>query len=283
LERQGRGDTRDAALVLNNWSAMLQQAGQHLRAVALSERAVRIARERDGEHGASMVMLRSYGNALCAVGRCAEGVPLVEEAVSKAVAAGSARRRYSSVSTAATVHIGAGNVSRAAELLQEAERLLDSGRAEMPGQQAILERRQAQLALLRGDHAAAVTVAKRAAGREDDLRQDGGAAMQLMLVLAEALNAQGDFEAARAAAKRALEMTAPDDGMRHSSWAGQGHLELGVALAGLGDLGAGRAELGEALAHLRASLGPDAPFTRRALAQLERLGSPAPSPAFAAR
>ncbi|MEO7732576.1 MAG: serine/threonine-protein kinase [Kofleriaceae bacterium] len=76
LERQGLGDTRDAALVLSNWSTMLQNAGQPLRAVALSERAVRIARARDSEHGASLAMLRSYGSALCAVGRCAAALPV---------------------------------------------------------------------------------------------------------------------------------------------------------------------------------------------------------------
>src|SRR5262249_60721991 len=81
LESQGRGDTRDAALVLNNWSTMLRNAGQPLRAMSLAERAVGIARERDGEHGASQVMLRSYADALCAVGRCSEAVSFADEAV----------------------------------------------------------------------------------------------------------------------------------------------------------------------------------------------------------
>jgi serine/threonine-protein kinase len=274
LDRQGRGDTRDAALVLNNWSTMLQNAGQHLQAVPLSERAVRIARERDSEHGATPVMLRTYGNALCAVGRCAEAVPFVDEAVAKAPATGSLRRRYGALSTAATVHGRAGNLDRAAELLREAGRLFEMGRAEMPGQQAVLERREAQLALLRGDHGTAVALAERAATREEDLRIDTNARMQLMLVLAEARNEHGDFEEARAAAEGALTLAdAARGGLEHSAYAGQGHLERGVALAGQGSPEAARVELLSALDHLRASAGPDAASTRRAQVQVERLAS----------
>ena len=278
LDRQGRGDTRDAALVLNNWSTMLQNAGQQLRAIPLSERAVRIARERDSEHGAAVVLLRTYANALCAVGRCAEAVPIVEEAVAKAPATGSQRRRYGALSTAVSVHAGAGNLARAAELLREAGRILEASRAELPGQQAVLERRLAELALLRGDSRAAVTLAERAGTRAEDLRHNSHATLQLMLVLAEARSDEGDFAGAGVAARRALAISnATPEGMRHSSFAGQGHLELGVALAGQGSREAARAELRQARAHLEASLGPDAPLARRARSQLERLDSPSSS------
>jgi eukaryotic-like serine/threonine-protein kinase len=272
LEGQGRGDTRDAALVLNNWSTMLQNAGQHLRAAQLSERAVRIARERDGEHGAGLALLRSYGNALCMVGRCAEAVPFFEEAVAKSAAAGSARRRYATLTAAANAQTGVGNLARAAELLEEAKRLLEAGRAEMPRQQALLELRLAQLALRRGDHGAAAAMARRAAARHEDLRLDFPTAVQVHVVLAEAENERGDFAAARAAAERARALAESEGAMPRSTWAGRARLEVGVALAGLGDHPAAREELRRALDHLLASVGPGAPFTRRALAQLERLG-----------
>ena len=273
MERQGRGDTREAALVLNNWSTMLINEGQQLQAVPLAEKAIRIARERDSEHGANPVLLRTYATVLCVVGRCPEAVPVAEEAVAKSPSTASLRRRYGALGTAAIVEARAGNLARAQELLGEAGRLLEAGRAEMPGQQAVLERRQAQLALLRGDAAAAVALAERAASRQEDLRIDTHSEMQLMLVLAEARNETGDFDGARTAAERALTiLRAAPEPMPRSSYVGQAHLERGIALAGRGDIRGGRDELGQALDHFRATLGPDSPSTRRALAQLERLG-----------
>jgi serine/threonine protein kinase len=270
VESQGRGDTRDAALVLNNWGSLLRYAGQPLRAVALFERAVGIARARDGEHGASAVMLRAYAEALCAVGRCDEGVAVADEAVVKAAAASSPRRHYAALGTAATVHAGAGQLDRAAEMLQQAGRLLEARRGELPGQHVVFERRLAQLALLRGDAGLAATLCERAAAREDELRMDNNGAMQLMLVLAQAHNEHGDFAAAGAAAERALALAGDSGGC--SSWVGQGHLELGVSRAGQGNLEAGRTELRLGLPQLEACSGPDAPPTRRARAELDRLG-----------
>jgi len=271
LERQGLADTRDAALVLSNWSSMLQNAGQHLRAVALAERAVRIARARDSEHGASITMLRSYGNALCAIGRCAAALPFVDEAMTKAAAASSPRRQYLAMSAAATIHAEAGELARAAALLDEAAVLLEAHRAELPEQQAVLERRRARLALLQGDAQAGLALAARAATRGDDLRVDSNAAMQVTLVLAEAQNTTGAYDAARATAEQALTKTEAWQGMPHSSWEGRMHLERGVALVGQGDREAGRAELRLALEHLQATVGPDADPTQRAIRQLARV------------
>jgi ATP/maltotriose-dependent transcriptional regulator MalT len=169
--------------------------------------------------------------------------------------------------------MGAGNLERATELMREAEELLNRDRAQMPGQQAVVERRLAQLALLRGDVAQAVAIAERAAGRAEDLRYDDNATLQLMLVLAEARSARGDFAAARTAAARAVEMAQAGEILSHSTWAGLAHLQLGVALAGQGETAPARQELQRALDHLRPSLGPEAPPTRKAAAQLQRLGA----------
>ena len=88
LEAQGRGQTRLAAVVLNNWSAMLQDAGRHHAAVPLSERAVRIARDRDTENGASLTQLVTYGSALTVVGRPAEAVPVAGGSAGEGAARG---------------------------------------------------------------------------------------------------------------------------------------------------------------------------------------------------
>jgi hypothetical protein len=93
--------------------------------------------------------------------------------------------------------------------------------------------------------------------------------IKLEVLLAECSNAHGDFERARAAVGRALPLATRYLGeLTHSLYMGQSYLELGIALAGLGDQDAGRAEVRRAVEHLEASVGPDAALTRRAKARL---------------
>jgi len=139
---------------------------------------------------------------------------------------------------------------------------------------AALERYLTRMALARGDASEAVALARRGLARLDASSRPANEMMPALIVLAEAQNSHGEFVAARATAQRALKMATERLGeLEHSYNAGQAHGELGVALAGLGDLQSGRSELEQALTHLRSSVGPDAPYTRRALAQLQRLGS----------
>jgi serine/threonine-protein kinase len=277
LESQGLEHSRDAAVVLNNWGVMWQNAGQHARALPLCERAVRVARERDTERGAGASLLRAYALTLCTVGRCVEAVPLMQEAVVKARAQGSPRRLVAQLVTSAQVYQQARDLERAAQALREAEGVLKADPSAAPYQYALLDRALARLALARGDSGAAVTLARRGAAREGDPDVSSADILQLQLALAEACNAHRDFDAARAAAERALQIATPMLGeLKHSLPVGQSRLELGVALAGQGNPEAGRDELRLALEHLRDSVGPDAPSTRRAVSELERLASALP-------
>jgi len=272
LEGQGLDRSRDAAIVLNNWGVMWQNAGQHARAVPLCERAVRVARERDTERGAGASLLRALALALCAVGRCSEAVPLMEEALGKARAEGSPRRLVGQLISAANVYREAGRLDLAARTLEEVERMLKADSRAAPFQYALTDRAHARLSLARGEPAAAVEQARRGLGREPDSDRAVADTLQLHLVLAEGCNERGDFAAARVAAERALQAATSMLGeLTHSLHVGQSRVELGVALAGQGNLEAGRGELRLALDNLRNSVGPDAPSTRRALAQLERL------------
>jgi eukaryotic-like serine/threonine-protein kinase len=271
LERQGLGDTYEAALSLHSWSVLLQNAGQHLRAVEVLERAVEIARQHEGDPATAAVMLRSYATALCAVGRCPQAAAVADESIAVSAAA-SPRRRYLVVSAAATVHALAGGFDRAAALLSEAETLLASCRAALPAQDAVLQRRAAQLARLRGERAASRDLVERAAAHEA-LAKDANAAVDVFLALARTRNEDGAFAEAQEAAERALSWRDAWQGMPHSSWQGQIHLERGIARAGRGDVAGGRAELSQAVEHLRETLGPDAPATRRAVEHRQRLGA----------
>jgi serine/threonine protein kinase len=272
LESQGLAQSRDATLVLNNWNSLWYQEGQYLRALPLSERALRIGRARATERGAVAPLLRRHASILCAVGRCREAAPLIEEAVAKARSEASPRRLAATLQSAATVFIGTGDLERAAAALREVEALLTADAATAPGLYAALDAHLARLSLARGDTAATAALAQRGLARPGEKNWD---TVALRLVLAEAENRRGDFATARAAAEESLKLLQEWMGERgRNALMGRAHLELGTALAGQGDTNAARAELERAVAHLEVSAGPDAPTTRRARARRDALGSP---------
>jgi tetratricopeptide (TPR) repeat protein len=271
MESQGLERTRDATSVLANWSRMLQGKGHYLQALPIAERSVRIARERDADSGANSHQLRNVGAALCMVGRCAEALPVLDESLAKARASGSARRVIDSLEHLAMAYRVVGRFDEAARALKEAEDALKAQPADHIAA-AGLDVQAALLALARGDAPGAIALAERALARQAEQVMPYNALVG-WLALAEAQNANRDYPAARAAAQRALELAVRRlDEMKQSCHTGQARLELGTALAGLGNPEAARDELTKALDDLGASLGPDAPYTRRALAQRERLG-----------
>jgi serine/threonine-protein kinase len=275
LEAQGRGQTRVAAIMLSNRSAQLQDAGQYQAAVPLAERAVRIAREQDEENGASPSQLTTLASGLQIVGRPREAQPLFDEAVEKARRMGSPARLVSCLVGSASVRRDLGDLRTASRLLQEAGSAIDSSAGAAPQTRALLDRHLARQALAEGDTKKAVELAQRAA---DEVATYGPPViLSASLALAEAQNADARSGDARATAERCLRIAQGMLGdLEHSYNVGRSHLELGVALAGLGDLPAGRDHLNQALEHLRACVGPDAPSTRRALQQLGRLGAGQP-------
>ena len=268
LESQGLARSRDATLVLNNWGRTWQLKGQFLRAVPLSERALDIGRERATERGAVGPLLRNHATALCAVGRCAEAVPLAEEAIAKARDERSQRRLLTTLLQASVVFADARRFDQAAAALREVEQLLGRDPLAIPNHYAMLDLHQARLALALSDPAAAVVGAERGLARasdDDEVRS-------LALVLAQARNDRGQFAQARAAAERALPLVRQVVGdLPHSLYTGEYRLERGIALVGLGEADTGREELRAAVEQLEASVGPDAPPTRRAKSHLERL------------
>jgi serine/threonine protein kinase len=266
IEQQGLEETLEAWSAFHNWSLALRSAGEDLRAVEMSTRAYDIARRRDSEQGVTSGLLHRHSTMLCAVGRCREAVPLAEEAVAKSVATGSPGRRVTALAIASVVHAGAGDLDRAERMLAESEKLLECCRQQLPDQQAWIERRRAQVALLRGDPRRALELAERARALPH-----ASDTVELMLVLAQAQNETGAFAAARASAAQAAKEDEPWRRRPLSSWAGQIHLESGIARAGEGDRTGGREEVELALRHLQATLGPDAAPTQRAVLALARL------------
>ena len=275
LEAQGLERTRDAASVLSNWSVMLGRAGQYAEALPIAQRAVAIMRERDTEHGAGSTELLVLGNALGKVGRNAEAIPIFEESVEKARTGGSPRRVLAALMLMATAYREAGDFDRAARALNESEATLKVNPGEaQPGQAALLEGHRARLALARGHSGEALALARHALERHDDPASTNHDILSLTLVLAETQIATGDLTGAGASARRALALANELLGGLPYSWQmGQARLQLGIALLRQGNVQEGRKELKLALDDLRRSVGPDAPSTRQALSELERLQS----------
>jgi eukaryotic-like serine/threonine-protein kinase len=275
LESEGLERTRDAATVLNNWSVMLQRAGQYLEAIPIAERGVEIMEERDAERGASNTNLRGLGGALRMVGRNAEAIPILEQALTKARDGGSPRRLIAVLMEAAAAHREGGDLERADRALKECDALLkampETARAEVGG---LVEGHRALLALAGGQAEEGLAWARSALANQRDPERNNLDAFFLTSTLAEAQIANADFDGARQSAERALGLANEMLGeLPHSSHVGQARLDLGIALAGGGDLPAARNQMVQALRHLRPSVGPAAPLTLRALSEQARLAS----------
>ena len=274
LEAQGRDESRLAAIALNDWSAMLQDAGQHQRAVALADRAVRLQRRRDTVGGAALSTLTTYAFALTVVGRSAEAIPILEEAIAKARSAGSPRRLFTTLATCAMTYREVGDLAQAERLMAESEALLKSNPSFPAHLEGLVERNGARIALARGDTARAVELAERSLRRYDADHRPDNETLPGILALAEAENADGRYDAALEAADRAFAMaTSRLGGMTFAYNVGRAHLERGTARAGRGEPEAARDEMEQALTHFRETVGLEAGPARRALAELSRLGS----------
>jgi tetratricopeptide (TPR) repeat protein len=220
-----------------------------------------------------MSNLHGLAGTLCAVGRCAEAVPVMEEALRKGRASGSPKRLAGMLMAASGIYREAGQLDSAGAVLREAETLLAQGAMSTGDGMQRLDRHRARLALARGDARDALRLARRAWTYETDAARTPGHTIALLLLESDALAALGDWNGAAAAAERALAGARQRQGeLAHSSGVGQALLAKARALAGRGAGDLARPVLRESLEHLRESVGPDAHDTRAAEALLARLG-----------
>jgi len=263
LEQEGRENSRDMAVLLNNWSTMLQDAGQMRAAVPISERAIRTVRSADSEHGASPTMLSTYGHALAAVGRYAEAARAFDESLSKALRNGSTRRALRTLNSAIESACESGDTGRARRLLHEEYSILNSQPAKTSYSSGI-DLSEARVALARGDSGRAAAFAGRARSARESVVAE--------MFLARALNAAGRFHEALASAGKAVSLSmAPSGGFQYSFLTGKALLELADANRGLGDLEGARKTLDAAGAHTAATSGSESRTAKRARALRQQL------------
>ena len=263
LESQGLGDTRRMAVNLNNWSAMILESGQMLKAVDVAARAVRVARSADSEHGASLTMLTTYAVALFTTGSHAEATAAFDEALVKARAAGSRPRLISVLALAIGAACAGDDVERAARLLGEANRVLAGEKSAYSRGQ--VEGAAARVALASGDPARAVDWARRALATLEAATRVGTGVLPHRTLLARTLNADGQHAEALRVAERSLASAEERRaGLRYTAAIGLALLEVAAARAGVGETAAATDVLARALEHLNATYGPKADTTLRA-------------------
>jgi len=272
LEHEGQSRSLRAAVQLNNWSVALQNAGQMLEAVELSARAIEISRAADTEHGASLTHLGVYATALTAVGRHDLAKPILDESILKARQAGSAERLLRNLAMAIRSSAEAGDLTRANVLMQEA-RSIKSPNAYATGNLQIAE---AQLADAQGhlDDAVQLATVGVATLSANATTAATFTLLQGRVVLARLLNKAGRHADALVPATQAAAAARKHQGAQAPSWhLGNAVLEEAVAKRGLGDVQAARELAADALAQLRATVGPAARTTHRAEALLSELAT----------
>jgi serine/threonine protein kinase len=265
IEQEGLESTLHAAVVLNNWSALLQNSGRPREAAEISARAVQTARAADTEHGASMTMLSTWGNALSASGDHAGAAVAFEEALQKARAGGSARRLVTALAMAITAAADAGDAPRAAALQAEAEQMLARDTSEYS--RGLVAVGRARAALVAGDRSKIIPLAEDAAAILEHATPAKFSLQPALSFLARVLNREGQHARALVVAQRSLAMAGARLGdQQHSAAHGQAYLEIALAQRGLGEVSAARESARLAMEHLQRTVGPKATVSMRAAA-----------------
>jgi serine/threonine protein kinase len=270
---QRRERTRTAATLHHNWAVALQSAGQIRRAIRESERGVALARELDPETGASPNQLWVFGSALSVVGRHAEAVAAMDEAVARARRSEGTSISFWALVYAGRVYAEAGMPDAADQRFAELDRLIAASPALPAWFAGWRDGYGAAAQVERGNPARAVELAERALATFEAAKRPREI-LPTRLLLARAYNDLGRHEEARAQAAPALAAARERLGdFAHSRGVGLAELELARAAFGSGDPLRARAANERALDHLRASMGDGAPETRRALALRDSLAA----------
>jgi tetratricopeptide (TPR) repeat protein len=258
LESDGLGDTRTAAIVLNNWAVMLQDAGRTVDAATPAARAVAIARAADSENGANFGILQAYANTLAATGHYVLALPAYDESLAKSRATRSPRRVVVALQAAIRAACEAQDRTRADRLLTEAYAVLNADPSPTEYSKAVVEISAARVALANGDTRRAIDLADHAERMFATATTTRAGLVQAQIFHARSLNAGGRFsEAAVAADQSRREAASRLGGFTHSSFMGQALLEVAAAKQGAGDLPAARDAIAHALENLQSAVGPE--------------------------
>lgn len=255
LRAQGRDDTETAGTLLNNWA--LARSEQPLQAEPLLRRAMLIASADGSEASVSPMLLTNMAWTLLDLGRVSEGISAAETAAAAAETAGAGGALFRNQLLRARLYVEAGNLGRAAAVLDEFERRAPD--LVPPGHNAfaVLEELRGLVAAAQGQGDDARARFDRALAMLDPTRPDlrpfrwRTFSARAMLALREgrAREAVADAEQAFALAREFVGATTP------SYTLGRAQLLLGQTLSGEGRAAEARSALSLAVHHLEGSVG----------------------------
>jgi serine/threonine protein kinase/tetratricopeptide (TPR) repeat protein len=269
LAALGRGETKAAGTLYNNWGIVLFQTGQPLEAEKLFGRAISIYSSDEKEEGATPTSLTNRARALGQLARYAEAADYAERAYALAQRRGDQVAINANLLLRAGIYRELGDLKRAAEMLSEVEPRLR--RALPPGHYAFasLMSAQAMLAQSEGNLQKSLNLSNQAVALAEEAVKAGREGVwALIIFLVRRANLELDLGRAadaEADAVRAVQMLqkATQPGTFSSDF-GRTRLTQGRALRTLGKRQEARAALQSAVEHLEHAVGADHPDTRGA-------------------
>jgi serine/threonine protein kinase len=268
LDAMGRGRTRQASIVQQNFGVLLAKAGQSLEAADAYEKALDMER---GLGGANPMLQANYAHQLVELGRVRDAMPLIETALAEGAARNSGPVFTPIVALlGAPVWCAAGDLRRCGKLLSVARSgltpVLPAGHVRL----GMLDLYQAQLSLARSDWPRARAELLRALAVFDAAPQKSQQRIYALALLARTELKLGNVDAAQAHAVRAVERAREHlAGFSHSTLLGTALLAQGMVQQARGEAAAAQQSWRAALTELQATAGDSAPATvevRRLLA-----------------
>jgi serine/threonine protein kinase/tetratricopeptide (TPR) repeat protein len=275
LERAGRERTIEAADDWNNW-ALIYFGGDIRRAEPLLSRCLELQRSIGGRDAVAPTNLFNYAGVLHRLARYDESGRVFQETIRTAIAREIPRVEVDARMELADVYTERGNFQAAEKQLALLTPHL--GRPYFnPLKRALLAYSRGLLALGRGEPEKARAELVRSTALFEAAKARLAQNVHALVALARAEAALGNFTAATAAASRAIALAESQvEAGTPSYLIGHSKAALGEVQFAAGDRDGARVTLTAALDHLRQTLGPEHPATRKASRMVASLREGAP-------
>lgn len=269
LERVGRADSLDTAVLLHNWAINVALTSP-LRALQLNRRVIEIFAG-DSPESVPLPSRANHAVQLNRLARYAEAREANAAALAQARAQGNVQSAGGSGLQLARSLRGLSDLAGARAALARAAADLRSSYPRGHRVLAELAREQGLLAAAEGRRAEALRLLAEAAQAHAAVPQKHVSQVETLVALSELLLADGRAEEAERQARAALAVAEGFRGRTPSSaWVGLGQLALAEALDARGQAAQARALLEQAVAHLVPTLGEGHPAVARARQRLAR-------------